>query len=85
MLSLPTVVFFFALDRDVQGYHQLHMLRRLCSSQVMWWETPSEMVMLPMTGATLTPSGMVMLLGPRIAVTTLTDGKGTIKCRDIFS
>ena len=33
-----------------------------------------------MTGATLTPSGMVMLLRPRVTVTTLTDGKDTIKC-----
>ena len=49
------------------------------------WETPPEMVMLPMTRATLTPSGMVMLLRPRVTVTTLTDGKDTIKCRDILS
>ena len=49
------------------------------------WETPPGMVMLPMTGATLTPSGMVMLLRPRVNVTTLTDGKDTIKCRDILS
>ena len=36
---------------------------------------------LSMTGVTLTPSGMVMLLIPRVTVTPLSDGKDTLeKC-----
>ena len=59
----------------------------VCLSQVaMQCETPPRMVMAPTTGATLTPSGMVMLLTPRVAVTPISDGKDTPgKCRDILS
>ena len=47
-------------------------------------KTPPGMVMVPMTGVTVTPSGMVMLLRPRVTVTPLSDEKDTpIKCRDI--
>ena len=53
---------------------QPHTLRSFCLSQVaMQCKTPPRMVMAPMTGATLTPSGMVMLLIPRVAVTPLSD------------
>ena len=42
--------------------------------------------MVPMTGATLTLSGMVMLLIPQVTVTPLSDGKDSPeKCRDILS
>ena len=66
---------------------QSHTLRSLCLSQVaLQWETPLGMVMVPMPGATLTLSGMVMLLIPRVTVTSLPDGKDTPeKCRDTLS
>ena len=44
------------------------------------------MVMVPITGATLTLSGMVMLWIPRVTATLLSDGKDTPgKCGDILS
>ena len=69
--------------------HQMHLMHPTCFNAAYhrwrntswlhgWWHTDVQTAFYD-----LTPSGMVMLLRPRLTMATLTDGKDTIKCRDM--
>ena len=79
--SIATSGGWLHFGKGHMGYEYSPIRSEVCLSQVtLQWETPPGMVMLPMTGVTLTPSGMVMLLIPW-NMTPLSDGKDTlVKC-----